>query len=36
MRLLATLMASITLITTGLLAHALTAGADTPRVATSR
>jgi hypothetical protein len=37
MRLLATLMASITLITTGLFAYALaTAGADTPRVATSR
>lgn len=37
MRLLATLMASITLLTTGLFAHALaTAGADTPTVASSR
>jgi hypothetical protein len=37
MRLLATLMASITLITTGLFAHALaTAGSETPRVASSR
>jgi hypothetical protein len=37
MRLLATLMASITLITTGLFAHALvSAGADTPSVASSR
>ena len=37
MRLLATLMASITLLTTGLFAHALaTAGAGTPAVASSR
>lgn len=37
MRLLATLMASITLLTTGLFAHALaTAGAETPVVASSR
>jgi hypothetical protein len=37
MRLLATLMASITLLTTGLFAHALAgAGAEPPRVASSR
>jgi len=37
MRTMATIMATITLITTGLFAHALvTAGDSTPRVASSR